>query len=557
MKKGDKVYLCEYKSVREGSKVKSVFVRYLGVEGQQEKVPLPKKQIINWKPPERSTRTGDVSVLWTIAQDLRIAETIDRIVLGQGRRPSASPGKLLTLWAINRALEPESATQLGPWIQSTDLCRLAGIKRAMLGKDTFLDALDSVCSINPESGSLVNHIPRIDEMLYHGWRQKHPLPSGESEILAYDLTSVMVFGETCPLAEKGYNAEDNRHRQIKLAVLVSKFDRQPLGHVIYQGATNSVSTVEELIPRLADFAIQDGTVIWDRGNTSRRTITTIERHGWRVLCGVPKSSKDARALVAGTEVHLEPGCLVPCKRSGELYATKVTGELFGKTRDVVVYLNVNTATKCLVERNRAIHDATRELERLEQAGRSMKMTELEPKIRAAIDEISSFFTITYGGGDDACGFTWEIDQDRLNLARQMDGKYLLYASDPSIGEKEVVQLYMQKDNVEKVFRILKTDEEVRPIRHRLECRVRAYMLVCMLAYRLLAALRHATDSSSSSKVTMSPSVFMKKCARIHRMEVVLGKEIEIFYVNVSGALKDQAEAIGMKGLFNPERRPIE
>ncbi|NLV27418.1 MAG: hypothetical protein GXY48_09680 [Methanomicrobiales archaeon] len=43
IKKGNKVYLCEYRSVREGKKVRSESVRYLGVESDQEKIVLPKK----------------------------------------------------------------------------------------------------------------------------------------------------------------------------------------------------------------------------------------------------------------------------------------------------------------------------------------------------------------------------------------------------------------------------------------------------------------------------------------------------------------------------------
>ena len=56
MKKGNKVYLCEYRSVREGKKVQSIFFRYLGVESGQEKVPLLKKQIIGCKPPDHSVQ---------------------------------------------------------------------------------------------------------------------------------------------------------------------------------------------------------------------------------------------------------------------------------------------------------------------------------------------------------------------------------------------------------------------------------------------------------------------------------------------------------------------
>ena len=72
MKKGNKIYLCEYRSVREGKKVRSEFVRYLGIESDQEKVPLPKRTMINWKTPERSVRAGDVAVLWSIVSEMKI-----------------------------------------------------------------------------------------------------------------------------------------------------------------------------------------------------------------------------------------------------------------------------------------------------------------------------------------------------------------------------------------------------------------------------------------------------------------------------------------------------
>ena len=67
IKKDGSVYLYEYKSIRQGKKVISEYVRYLGVESDQEKVPLPKKSVMTWKPPERSVRSGDVTAFWHIA----------------------------------------------------------------------------------------------------------------------------------------------------------------------------------------------------------------------------------------------------------------------------------------------------------------------------------------------------------------------------------------------------------------------------------------------------------------------------------------------------------
>jgi len=164
MKKGNKVYHCEYRSVREGKTVRSIFVRYLGVESDQEKVSLPKKQVVTWRPPERSVRAGDVTVLFQIAQELQMVETIDRICGSNGRRRTISPGKLLTVWAINRALDPESATQLEDWIVNTDLPKLFNLSSKGLNKDSFLSALDFICSYDKATDRVLDQTKAIDEM---------------------------------------------------------------------------------------------------------------------------------------------------------------------------------------------------------------------------------------------------------------------------------------------------------------------------------------------------------------------------------------------------------
>jgi len=61
-------------------------------------------------------------------------------------------------------------------------------------------------------------------------------------------------------------------------------------------------------------------------------------------------------------------------------------------------------------------------------------------------------------------------------------------------------MYLEKDFIEKVFRVLKSHEEIEPVRHRLEQRVRAYIFVCMLAYRLLAVLQWKLKSASQKRI---------------------------------------------------------
>ena len=92
--------------------------------------------------PRGSRSACDVILLWSIAQNLEIPGIIDRMCHPGS---SISAGKVLTAWAINRVIDPESATQLESWVKTTDIPRLSGIPEEKWTKDLFLDSLDAIC----------------------------------------------------------------------------------------------------------------------------------------------------------------------------------------------------------------------------------------------------------------------------------------------------------------------------------------------------------------------------------------------------------------------------
>ncbi|VUT26389.1 MAG: hypothetical protein MASP_01478 [Candidatus Methanolliviera sp. GoM_asphalt] len=205
---------------------------------------------------------------------------------------------MLTLWAINRVIDPESATQLERWVPTTDLPYLAGIPAEEFTKGAFLSALDFVCMDDHAIGRVADLSAGLDDALYQKWRHDHPFPPGDKETLAYDLTTVLFFGVSCPLAELGYNPEMIRRRQVNLAVLVSKHDKHPIAHFVYNGSRHSASTVKNLLARLNAVSIELGTLIWDRGNVSRRYVEMVEDMRWKLICGIPKTSKEAKEIIS-------------------------------------------------------------------------------------------------------------------------------------------------------------------------------------------------------------------------------------------------------------------
>ena len=82
-------------------------------------------------------------------------------------------------------------------------------------------------------------------------------------------------------------------------------------------------------------------------------------------------------------------------------------------------------------------------------------------------------------------FDFEIDQEKVAIEAALDGIYVVRTSlsEDRMSADDTVRSYKLLSRVERAFRSLKTiDLQVRPIRHRLEDRVRAHIFLCMLAY---------------------------------------------------------------------------
>ncbi|KAF5430529.1 Transposase [Candidatus Methanophagaceae archaeon] len=556
-KRGNRVYLAEYKSIRQGKKVISKFVRYIGPEDKLSTTDKLRKRVLDRLNLTSSYRAGDVRLLWAIAHDLDFIAMIDRICCGNSHIEGVSPGKLLTIWAINRVIDPESATQLERWVPTTDLPYLAGIASKECTKAAFLSTLDFICMDDRASGHVADLSAELDDALYKKWRHDHPLPPGDKETLAYDLTTVLFFGVSCPLAELGYNPERIRRRQVNLAVLVSKHDKHPIAHFVYNGSRNSASTVKNLLTRLNRMSIEQGTLIWDRGNVSKSYVNTVEAMEWKLICGVPKTSNEAKEIISMIDVPIGPDTLVRSSRAGHIYAIKAKSKLYGQERSVVVYTNRERGIKDADARNEALAVIGKELDELCDKEKDKSEKRLHSKIKSILNSWSNFIDARVSRKKEGPRIVWSYKKQELKLAERTDGKWLIISSDETRDANEAVNEYLDKDFIEKVFRVLKTQEEVEPVRHRLEHRVRAYLFVCMLAYRLLSVLQWKLKEASGHEDSWERAdSLLHALGRVERVEVTFGNETKTWYLNVTKEITDTLKELGAKELLKEETRLV-
>ena len=131
----------------------------------------------------------------------------------------------------------------------------------------------------------------------------------------------------------------------------------------------------------------------------------------------------------------------------------------------------------------AVGDQLDQIRDRTEHGRLHGQDEIGVRVGRAIDTYKMAKHFVLHIEDDA--FDFERDQDNIDAEAALDGIYVIRTSvDQKIMDSDqAVRGYKQLANVERAFRCLKSiDLMVRPIRHRLEVRVRAHILLCVLAY---------------------------------------------------------------------------
>ena len=86
-------------------------------------------------------------------------------------------------------------------------------------------------------------------------------------------------------------------------------------------------------------------------------------------------------------------------------------------------------------------------------------------------------------------FCYEVDEHAQALAEMMDGKLLLVTNTPDLTPHAIVARYKSLADIERGFKVLKSELEIGPVYHRLPERIRAHAAICFMALILHRVMR--------------------------------------------------------------------
>jgi hypothetical protein len=311
----------------------------------------------------------------------------------------------------------------------------------------------------------------------------------DATLALYDVSSTYFEGHCCPLARYGYSRDGKRDKLQIAFGLLTNAEGCPVAVEVFEGNTADPTTLSSAIAKLRQqFALKRVVMVGDRGMiTSARIRDEFDPAGgldWITALRAPQILQ----LVQGGTLQLS---LFDQRDLAEITDPAYPGERLIACRNPLM------AEQRARKRNELLAATERQLNDIAAATRRTR-NPLRGKARIALRvgsllgryKMRKHFRLTIEETSFACA------RDHASITREaaLDGIYVVRTSvaATALASEEAVRAYKRLAQVERAFRSLKSvDLKVRPIHHRLEDRVRAHVLLCMLAYYVEWHMREA------------------------------------------------------------------
>jgi transposase len=113
-------------------------------------------------------------------------------------------------------------------------------------------------------------------------------------------------------------------------------------------------------------------------------------------------------------------------------------------------------------------------------------------------------------------FAYQVDEAALARAQLMDGKLMLITNVADMTSPEIIRRYKSLADIERGFKVLKSEIEIAPVFHRLPERIRAHASICFMALIVYRVMRQRLKLAGSK---LSPESALTELRRIQRHTV--------------------------------------
>lgn len=470
---------------------------------------------------------GHVYALHALWDELGLAGALRRALRSSHRRFDAEA--LVRAMVFNRLCEPDSKLGVLRWLDTVAMPQMP----ERVSHDQLLRAMDALMdrAAAVESAVAAQLRPLFDEAL---------------SVVFYDLTTIRISGTSeseGELRKHGLSKESGGiARQFVLGVIQTA-EGLPIAHQVHAGNVGEVSTLLPVIEQtIARYALKRVVLVADRGLLSLDNLASIEK--LKTHSGEP----------------VEFVLAVPGRRYGE-FADVVrgatledgVGEQRWQDRRLVIAHDEVRAAAQHAARDRTIAALDAEGQRL--ARRLDAQDEGKPERGRRSNDRRAYLRFSEHVKEQrlshivkadltADRFSFDIDDEAKRDAEALDGKLLL-VTNTSETAANVIARYKSLADIERGFRVLKSDIEIAPVHHRLADRIRAHALICFLALVMHRVLRSRLRANHSE---LSPTRALTLLRQVQQLHITIDRQSAI---RTSQITAEQIDLFGQINLGAP------
>ena len=452
-------------------------------------------------------------------------------------RFSTAVEQAIRVMVFNRLCDADSKLGTLRWLQTVSM---PGVDPAKLTHQHLLRSMDA----------LMDHQQAVDDCVAHLLR---PLIDDALSVVFYDLTTIRAAGHSVQdgdVRHFGMSKEGMVARQFMLGV-VQTAEGMPIYHEVFDGNTSEAPTLLPTVRKvLARYPyIRRLVMVADRGLLSVDNLT------------------DLSAISLPDGQPLEFILAVPGRRYGEFAellqplhaAAEPEGETVAETSweglRLVVAHNPQRAQEQTDKRTARIAalearatDLANKLDGQDagQKKRGRKLSDSGAKARFFHEVAEAHLSKIIKVDLKSDLFTYDIDAKALARAQVMDGKLLLVTNVADLEPAEIVQRYKSLADIERGFRVLKSEIEIAPVYHRLPERIRAHASICFMALILYRVMRQRLKAAGHSA---SPETALAKLRRIQRQSVAINQGVPVS--GISNIHREQADLLAAMNIRKP------
>jgi hypothetical protein len=465
---------------------------------------------------ETAKSYGDVWALHQLWQELGLGDALRRALRSSRRQFDAEA--LIRAMVFNRLADPSSKQGVLDWLR--EATHLPDFDSAGIHHEQLLRAMDA----------LEDNKAAVERAVAG---QLRPLLDQDLSVIFYDITTVRIHGTGT------VDGDVRRHgmskdtggiaRQFALGVVQSA-DGLPIAHEVFEGNVAEVTTLAPMIQRLLErFKLTRVIVVADRGLLSIDNIDMLDALGRQqslsidyILAVPARRYSDFHQLIEALQPQFDAETDDPSR--------DVICETVWNGRRLVVAHNPQRAAEQATQRQRVVDELDALGQQLanrlneQDSGKSLRGRRASDRgaykrFHQAVLEKRMGNIVKPDLG--SALFSYDIDEAALAAAARLDGKLLLVTSlaPDDLDAAAVAERYRSLADIERGFRVLKSEIEIAPVFHRLPQRIRAHAMICFLALVLYRVLRMRLKAAQSG---FSPDRALHVLSHIQQHKVRAG-----------------------------------